>query len=440
LLSTLDNGTPLVVEGATVWTGRALLEQASTLGAEEGEIRRVCVWSASPAAILTALALAESAAAEVFLAHRSLAAGQVLEIAERYGIDALWLDGDTQLLRRPFGEGASEAGGIHLMTSGTTGLPKVARHTLATLASALRRTDNSAEARWLLTYPATSFAGMQVLLAAALGGGTLYAPPDTSPAGLVSELRTRQITHASGTPSLWRKLLLAISPQDPIGSLKHITLGGEAVDQATLDRLQQTFPQARLRHVYASTEAGVIFTVADHRAGFPSSYLRDGVGQTELRIREGILEVRTPGLMNKYVSGHASPLTEDGWLSTGDAVLELGDRIVFQGRADGRCNVGGFKVFPDQVEAAVLAVEGVADARVYAEKGPLAGDVLVAEVVVHPDQNPAEVRPRLLGHLRRTLPGFAVPRILRFIEAVTLSASQKKVRTHDTTNPATCRP
>ena len=36
-----------------------------------------------------------------------------------------------------------------------------------------------------------------------------------------------------------------------------------AVDQATLDRLSQAFPQARIRHVYASTEAGVIFTVAD---------------------------------------------------------------------------------------------------------------------------------------------------------------------------------
>ncbi len=439
LLSTLDNGNRLVVEGATESTGRSLLGRARALVAGEGGIRRLCVWSASPADILTALALAERAAAAVFLAHRSLAAEQVWDIAGQYGIDALWLDGDTRLLRRPpSGEAAdADAGAIHLMTSGTTGLPKVARHSLASLAASIRRTENSAEARWLLTYPTTSFAGLQVVLAAALGGGILYAPPDTSPPALVSELRRRAITHASGTPSLWRKLLLALSPDAPIDTLKNITLGGEAVDQATLDRLSQAFPQARLRHVYASTEAGVILTVADHRAGFPASYLHGGPGQTALRIRDGILEVRTPGLMKKYVSGHASPLTDDGWLSTGDAVFEQDGRILFQGRADGRCNVGGFKVFPDQVEEAVLAVDGVAEARVYAEKGPLAGDVLIAEVVAHPHLDKAGLRTRLMAHLRRTLPGFAVPRILRFPEAITLSASQKKARTN-VSPPAAC--
>lgn len=432
LLSTLDNGNRLVMEGPSESTGQALLDRACSLQSGEGEIRRLCVWSASPADILTALALAELTGAAVFLAHRSLAAEQVWEIAGQYGIDALWFDGDTRLLRRPLSAEAADSGAIHLMTSGTTGLPKVARHSLASLAASIRRTENSAEARWLLTYPATSFAGLQVVLAAALGGGILYAPPDATPPALVRELRQSAITHASGTPSLWRKLLLALSPDHPITSLKNITLGGEAVDQATLDRLSQAFPQARLRHVYASTEAGVIFTVADHRAGFPVSYLHDGAGQTALRIRDGILEVRTPGLMKKYVSGHASPLTADGWLSTGDAVLEQDGRIVFQGRADGRFNVGGFKVFPDQVEEALLAVDGVADARVYAEKGPLAGDVLVAEVVARPNLEKAEVRSRLMGHLRRTLPGFAVPRIIRFTEAVTLSASQKKARTNVT--------
>lgn len=439
LLSILDNDRRLVVEGGTESTGQSLLDRAAALQVKEGEIRRLCVWSASPATILTALALAEATGAEVFLAHRSLAAEQVWELAGRYGVDALWLDDDSRPLRRPLSEAPADTGAIHLMTSGTTGLPKVARHSLASLTSAIRRTENSAEARWLLTYPTTSFAGLQVVLAAVLGGGELYAPPDSSPPALVRELRSREITHVSGTPSLWRKLLLAIAPENPVPSLKNITLGGEAVDQATLDRLSHAFPQARLRHVYASTEAGVIFTVADHRAGFPASYLQEGAGQTELRIRDGILEVRTPGLMKKYVSGHASPLTEDGWLATGDSVQLSGDRVAFQGRVDGRFNVGGFKVFPDQVEEVVLAVEGVADVRVYAEKGPLAGDVLVAEVVARPNQDRAEVRTRLVGHLRRTLPGFAVPRIIRFTEAVALSASQKKARNNDTL-PATCRP
>jgi hypothetical protein len=40
--------------------------------------------------------------------------------------------------------------------------------------------------------------------------------------------------------------------------LKQITIGGEAVDQVTLDMLRGVFPAARITHIYASTEAGAL--------------------------------------------------------------------------------------------------------------------------------------------------------------------------------------
>ena len=103
-----------------------------------------------------------------------------------------------------------------------------------------------------------------------------------SPSELVAVAAQFATTHISGTPTFWRSFLLAAPP----GSLplKQITLGGEAVDQPTLDRLAQRFPEARITHIYASTEAGALFSVHDGRAGFPRAWLHGKDAGVGLRI------------------------------------------------------------------------------------------------------------------------------------------------------------
>ena len=59
---------------------------------------------------------------------------------------------------------------------------------------------------------------------------------------------------------------LRIAPQ-------YIRLSGEIVDQAILNRLRSFYPQARIAHAFASTEAGVAFDVNDGLAGFPASFI-----------------------------------------------------------------------------------------------------------------------------------------------------------------------
>lgn len=412
-------------------TGEDLWQRAVSLAAALDRHPQLLVWSSRASDVVTALAACEAAGAELYLAHRAMGWPQVEALLKQLNISAVWkeneqspsiLDGSASL--------ACEPGAVHLMTSGTTGSSKIARHHITGLIGAIRRTQNSAEARWLLAYPPTSFAGLQVVLTAVVGGGSLVVPAGTSPIEIRDALREHGITHMSGTPSLWRKLLLALEAGEQIPTLRHITLGGEAVDQSTLDRLSRQFPNARIRHIYATTEAGVLFTVSDHRAGFPAAFLEQGSDGVQFRIRDGVLEARSPRLMQRYVSQHNSPFSDDGWISTGDMLTVRDGRCYFKGRSDGRLNVGGHKVFPDQVEEAALTVEGVADARVYGQPGPLAGDVLIAEIVVGRGYEPLQVRDRLFSHWRANLPAYAVPRILRFCENIAISAFQKKVRQH----------
>lgn len=307
---------------------------------------------------------------------------------------------------------------VALETSGTTGPAKAVRHDLARLRGRLR--GGGPDDRWLLTYHPCAFAGLQVILTAAQAGATLIAAaPGADVARLAALAVAERATHISGTPSFWRGFLMSCPP--PYPALQAATLGGEAADQALLDHLRVAFPAARLRHIYASTEAGALFAVADGREGFPAAWLTQGVEDVELRLAmDGELLARSPRAM--------LAADDDGWLFTGDVVEIYGDRALFRGRKDGRVNVGGVKVSPEEAEALILAVEGVADALVTAQPNPMTGNLLTATIVPRPNADAERLRQAVREALT-ALPPAARPRILTFADAIALTPSGKKPRT-----------
>jgi acyl-CoA synthetase (AMP-forming)/AMP-acid ligase II len=280
---------------------------------------------------------------------------------------------------------------------------------------------------WLLTYPPSTFAGIQVLLTAISSRSTLVAFRSKSVSEMTEAMAKHAITHVSATPTFWRAALMVLSGSTEISSLRQITIGGETVDQGLLDRLSFTFPSARIIHIYASTEAGALFSVKDGRAGFPEDWLSMKIDGVELRIKDGILQVRSPRSMQSYVSGHGSPRAEDGWISTGDLVEVRGGRVYFSGRKDNTINVGGAKVLPEEVERFVLGIEGVVDVCVTGMKNPLSGAVLRAEVVAAPGTEPERLRKMIAQRCHAVLPAYQVPRIIQIVPQISVSAAGKKL-------------
>jgi len=310
------------------------------------------------------------------------------------------------------------------------GAPKIARHTIDRLTGRVRGPKpEQAAATWLLTYHPASFAGLQVLLTALACGGRLVASSDFSANGLARAATACAATHVSGTPTFWRAFLISLGGDTARLPLRQITLGGEAVDQATLDRLAAAFPAAAITHIYASTEAGVLFAVHDRRIGFPSRWLRDTIDGVALRIRNGSLEVRSPRAMEGYVSGTGRPaVTDDGWLMTQDLVEERGDRVFFTGRADSMINVGGAKVSPDEVEALLLGIEGVAEARVFGAANRITGELVTADIVLQSGFEPESVRSVISARARAELAPFKVPKAIEFRAELPKSAAFKVLR------------
>lgn len=345
-------------------------------------------------------------------ASRVLAA---LAAAERAGVGLLL----SRRAEAPMDWTAPPGFSVTLETSGTTGEPKRVRHDFSRLRGRLRGGPDEG-ARWLLAYEPGAFAGLQVILTATFTGATLVSAPGGGVADLAQAARRHAVTHVSGTPSFWRAFLMALG-SDAL-PLTSITLGGEAVDQPLLDRLAAQFPAARLRHIYASTEAGAVFAVADKRAGFPVDWIEQGVDGVALRLRDGVLELRSPRAM---LDGDGA--VGDGWLTTGDLVERRGDRMEFVGRLDGLVNVGGVKVSPEAVERRLLTAPGVADALVTAQANPITGFLLTALVVPIPNSDETELRAAIRRATVDLVPA-ARPRVITLTDRIPLGATGKKGR------------
>lgn len=421
-----NDAAPLVAIGADIYTR----SDVRALGAEllatirDNGVNMLMTVSDNPLDILKAIWAAEVSGSDLYIAHTSLAAEHIDTIIGYYGVQ-LVIGAETRLTGMPANP-AAVTGNIFMMTSGTTGAPKIAAHKLSNLLSRARSAARPGHegAKWLLTYQPTGFAGLQVQLTAVIGRGLVVAPAERTPAGFARAAAEHGVTQISATPTFWRAFLML--PDSDKLSLKQITLGGEAADQSILDRVARAFPSARVTHIYASTEAGVVFSVHDGKEGFPAEWLSAPVQGVDLKLVDGFLHIRTPNSMRGYVSDNAQPLAGDGWLATADRVELRDDRAFIVGRDDSTINVGGSKVYPLMVEQFLLRQPGVAEARVFGVPSPIAGSLVAAEIVVDRGEDPDAVRKAVLAACREGLATYQAPRILKVVDAIAVRQSGKK--------------
>lgn len=316
-----------------------------------------------------------------------------------------------------------------LATSGTTGLPKLVGHKLSSL---IRTTKidpvRGAGLCWGLLYDYTRFAGLQVLLQSILSGSRLIVPQlDATLEEKLALLIRSGCTHLSATPTMWRKLVMMPGVENL--ALQQVTLGGEIADDRILTTLSRIFPAARISHVFASTEAGVGFSVTDRKAGFPESFLTSPPAGIDLRVVEGRLYVRNKDVQPTYVGTDTFFSVEDGWIDTGDSVVIENGRVLFLGRASGLINVGGDKVHPEEVERILLSHPDVIAVRVYAKSSAITGALVAADVVL---RNPCVDLNSMRNDLRlfaaSALDRHKVPAVFAFLTDLECSAAGKLVR------------
>ncbi len=414
------SGRHLWAAGASV--ALEALARGTSLGGALPALHGRSVLLAMEHQLATALALIEldGVAGRLVLCPPGLSAEHRSQVMAGAGVDAVVSDGDIVAMGRRRRRSCKSPAAQRcdrptravvrdrqtewvMLTSGTSGAPKMVQHSLASLTGAIERRAGAIERRagaierragaieprgrqggpivWGTFYDIRRFGGLQILLRSVLCGGSLVLSDAAESMGLYLERAgSLRVTHISGTPSQWRNALAyatagAISPHC-------IRLSGEIADRAILDALRARYPQAEVVHAYASTEAGVGFEVDDGREGFPARLIGGG-GEVDIKVLDGSLRVRSARAASCYVGAGAPPLKDaDGFIDTGDLVEQRGERCYFIGRRGGIINVGGLKVHPEEVEAVINRHPDVRASLVRSRRNLITGSIVIADVVL----------------------------------------------------------
>jgi acyl-coenzyme A synthetase/AMP-(fatty) acid ligase len=319
--------------------------------------------------------------------------------------------------------GPADAQPLVILTTGTTGRPKAARHDWGPLGRTVERVTPRPDQRWLLAYGPHQFAGVQVLQHVLASQATLVAPFPRQPRDGLEALLTGEVTCVSATPTYWRFLLAeARSREVGLPPLEQITLGGEASPGDLLAELRATFPDARISQVYASTEFGSVASVRDGLPGLAVTSLFSETNPTSnLKVEDGELWVRAgAGMLGYVAAADAGPAGTGEWRPTGDLVDVVDGRVLFRGRTTEVINVGGVKVHPLPVEERLTALEGVELARVFGRANRLTGAIVAAEVVPVGGTEDADLD-ALRAQIRDAvadLPRAWQPRSVLFVDAI----------------------
>ena len=320
-----------------------------------------------------------------------------------------------------------------LLTSGTTGQPKLVVHTLDSLTGAIDQSHPAPGSLvWSTFYDIRRYGGLQIFLRALVTGTSLVlSSAHETTAQFLERAGAHAVTHISGTPSHWRHALM--SPAARFIDPEYVRLSGEIADQAILNQLRAFYPQARISHAFASTEAGVAFDVRDGLTGLSPDIIENTPG-VEMKVEQGSLRIRSARTATHYLNDGGRPLRDaDGFVDTGD-LLELRDnRYYFVGRRDGVINVGGLKVHPEEVEAVINRHPQVRMSLVRTRKNPLTGALVVADVVLRTPSHQENGDNRALQQdilllCRETLPSHKVPAVINFVATLAIAETGKLVR------------
>lgn len=304
---------------------------------------------------------------------------------------------------------------IIIFTSGTTGQPKQVEHTVSTLTRAVRVGERHVNDRWAYAYNPTHMAGLQVFFQAFENQNALINVFHLSRSEVYRCIEEYSITHLSATPTFYR-LLLPYEKAYP--TVCRITLGGEKSDQSLYEAIHKIFPMARINNIYASTEAGSLFASRGDSFQIPES-IRD-----KFRVENGEL------LIHRSLLGSSDSFLFDGdYYHSGDMIewVDAAKGIFrFKSRKNELINVGGYKVNPGEVEAAINSMEGVRQSLVYGRPNSVLGNILCAEVQLEEGVllNEQDIR----CYLRSRLQDFKIPRHIKFVEAISLTRTGKLKR------------
>ncbi len=315
--------------------------------------------------------------------------------------------------------------GLVLFSSGSTGKSKASVHDMTGLLEKFHVRRNTLRTITFLLYD--HIGGINTLLYILSNTGFIVTLNDRSPDNVLRAIEKYKVELLPTSPTFINLILLSEAyKRYDITSLKTVSYGTEPMPENTLKRFHQLFPEINMLQTYGLSEVGILRSKSKSS---DSLWVKVGGEGFDIRIVEGLLEIKAKSAMLGYLNA-PSPFTEDGYFKTGDAVLQDGDYIKILGRKSEIINVGGEKVYPQEVENTVLEMDNVAEVEVFGEENPITGKIVCAKVRLINEEDKKSFKQRLKKFVSERLPGYKVPVKIKFSTEEQFSSRFKKRRTN----------
>lgn len=423
------------------------------------------------------LLAANRVGADVLLLNTSFAGPALAEVVSREGVDAIVYDEEftptvdraladapnatrivawadelhevtvEKLISSHTGQRPQRTGGkskLILLTSGTTGTPKGAKHSggsggIKTLKGVLDRTPWRAEEPIVIVAPMFHAWGFSQLVLASSLACTVVTRRKFDPEATLALIDRHQATGLAVVPVMFDRIMELpdeVRNRYSCKSLRFAAASGSRMRPDVVIAFMDQFGDV-IYNNYNATEAGMIATAtpADLRAA-PDTAGKPADG-TQIRILDSdFKEMPTGEVGTIYVhngsqfDGYTSGKTKDfhaGYMSSGDVgYLDANGRLFVVGRDDEMIVSGGENIYPIEVEKTLAAHPEVAEASVIGVDDEQYGQRLSAFVVLEPGAS-ATVE-TLKQHVRDNLANYKVPREITVLDELPRGSTGKILR------------
>jgi long-chain acyl-CoA synthetase len=321
------------------------------------------------------------------------------------------------------GLGSEGRPGLVLFSSGSTGRPKAMLHDFDRL---LEKYETPRPTSRIITFLLMDhIGGINTLMHGLANGGTIVSVRDRTPETICRAVEAHRAEVLPTSPTFLNLLLLSGAYRHhDLSSLTLITYGTEVMPASTLERVREAFPGVRLQQTYGLSELGILRSKSREDG---SLWVKVGGDGFETRIVDGVLLVRARSALLGYLNA-PSPFDAEGWFNTQDLVEQDGEWIRFLGRTTEIINVGGQKVYPAEVESALLEVDGVLDATVRGERNPILGQCVVARVNLDREEGAGDFKARMRRHLQGKLAPYMIPVKVEITDTEQYNSRIKRMR------------
>ena len=357
---------------------------------------------------------------------------------------------------------AAEAGvtpgspAVILYTSGTTGQPKGAVLTHASMLASARgeagRLAVTGEDVFIGNMPLNHVGGITCTVATALlARAPVVLMPVFSAAGALQAITGSRATIFAGVPTMYALMLGHADVDDyDLDSVRMTVIGGSNAEPALCEAISKRFRNARLSNLYGLSECSgaCVLSAAGDDLGTVSATLGVPIDGVQARVAgadgagvpdgtDGELQVRGACVAVGYwqmPDETAQTFLPGGWLATGDMVSRSADgHLTMRGRRKEMYIQGGYNVYPAEVENVLGTHPAVAMSAGIGVADPVLGEIGRYYVVTRPDT--AVTAGELIGHCRQRLADYKVPRQVVIVAELPMTPAGKIAKARLRTSP-----